>query len=80
MMLPLKLASSFQRCFVSIRSQRSAAVAAAFLLSAISVRPAAAELIYGIASQAPATALLTWDSAIAEQCSIGCVRYRLAEQ
>jgi hypothetical protein len=62
-MLPLKLASSFQRCFVSIRSQRSAVVAAAFLLSAISMRPAAAELIYGIASQAPATALLTWDSA-----------------
>ena len=27
------------------------------------MRPVAAELIYGIASQAPATALLTWDSA-----------------
>jgi hypothetical protein len=62
MMLLLKLASSFQRCLVSIRSQRIAAVAAAFLLSVVSARPMAAELIYGIASQSPATALLTFDS------------------
>src|SRR6186713_1397243 len=48
---------------LSTRLQRIVAVAAAVLVCAVSIRPVCAELIYGIANQAPATALLTWDSA-----------------
>jgi hypothetical protein len=50
--------------WVALRLDRSSVfIAAALLASAGLTRPASAELIYGIASQAPATALVTWDSA-----------------
>lgn len=42
---------------------RLAAVVTALVISSGFARPVTAELIYGIANQAPATALLTWDSA-----------------
>lgn len=63
MMLLHKLGSKLQASIASIRLQRVAAITVAVLFGAASVRPVAAELIYGIANQAPATALLTWDSA-----------------
>jgi hypothetical protein len=46
-----------------MNSRGLAALALAVLVSVVAVRPATAELIYGIANQAPATALVTWDSA-----------------
>lgn len=63
MMLLHKVGSKLRASFCSPRLQRFAAITAVVLCGAVSVRPVAAELIYGLANQAPATALLTWDSA-----------------
>ena len=61
-MLLLELVSRLKRVVGPGRPQHFVATAAALLISAVLANPASAELIYGIASQAPATALLTWDS------------------
>jgi hypothetical protein len=47
----------------SRRFIRAALIIAAIVQTAIVVRPVSAELIYGIANQAPASSILVWDSA-----------------
>jgi uncharacterized protein DUF4394 len=57
-----RLSAALRGCS-SLRPRRVAGIFAALVASAILVQPVSGELIYGIANQAPATALVTFDSA-----------------
>jgi hypothetical protein len=46
----------------AFRSRRAAGILAALVASAFLVQPVSGEFIYGIANQAPATALVSFDS------------------
>jgi Domain of unknown function (DUF4394) len=62
-MLPLKSFARLQRFSCSRTVPRITRIAATILFFVLLVNPLAAELIYGIANQAPGNALLSWDSA-----------------